>query len=158
MILGHIAIAGIAKRKFLAENFTFLLAASYGPDLVDKTLNLACGASGRGVGHSLLMLALLTAAGWLYCQRFRINKKLLYIGLILWSSHLITDLLELKIFLWPFLGPLPFYPNYTFMERLRNFYVLHTHPVQLYLEISFTMIAMILWICYSLRSRIRSPA
>ena len=47
MILGHLAIASIAKRKFLAENFIFLLAASYGPDLVDKGLNLACGTPGR---------------------------------------------------------------------------------------------------------------
>ena len=88
MILGHLAIASIAKRKFLAENFTFLLAASYGPDLVDKTLNLACGAPGRGVGHSLLMFALLTAAAWLFCQRFRINKQLI----VYWRNSLVIAL------------------------------------------------------------------
>jgi len=158
MILGHFAIASIAKRKFLAENFAFLLAASYGPDLVDKALNLAYGAPGRGVGHSLLMLALLTAVGWLYCQWVRINKQLLYIGLILWSSHLITDLLELKIFLWPFLGYLPPEPHYALMERLWNYYVIQTSHGQLFLEIAFIIIAMILWGFYALRSRIRSTA
>jgi hypothetical protein len=158
MILGHLAIASIAKRKFLEENFTFLLAASYGPDLVDKTLNLACGTPSRGLGHSLLMFILFTAAGWLYCQRFRINKQLLYISLILWLSHLITDLLELKIFFWPFSGPLPPYPHYTLMEKLWNFYVIHTHPGQFFLEISFIIIALILWIYYSLRNGVRSPA
>ena len=158
MILGHFAIASIAKRKFLAENFIFLLAASYGPDLVDKTLNLACGVSSRGVGHSLLMLALLTTAVWLFCQRFRINKQLFYMGVFLWLSHLITDLVELKIFLWPFLGPLPDDPTYSLIETLRNYYFIHKHPVQFSLEISLIIIAMTLWIYYALRSRLRSPA
>jgi hypothetical protein len=155
MILGHLAIAGIAKWKFLTENFTFLLVVSFGPDLVDKTLNLAFGAPGRGVGHSLLMFAPLTVAAWLFCQRFRINTQLLYIGLILWSSHLITDLLELDILLWPFLGTFSDDPDCTLVERLSNYYVIHAHPAQLWLEISFIMIAITLWILYSFRSRLR---
>jgi hypothetical protein len=152
MILGHLAIASIAKRKLLAENFIFLSVASYGPDLVDKTLNLTCGAPGRGVAHSLLMLVMLMSAGWLFGKRFRINKQLLYIGLILWLSHLITDMLELNILLWPFLGPFPDYPNYTFVERLFNYYIIHTYPAQLFLEISLTIVAITLWIFYSLRA------
>jgi hypothetical protein len=158
MILGHLAIAGIAKRKFLTENFTFLLVASFGPDLIDKTLNLAFKAPGRGVGHSFLMFALLAAAAWLFCQRFRVNKQLWYIGVMLWSSHLITDVLAFRILFWPFLGPFPNYPHYTFMERLWNYYVIHKHSLQLLLEISFIIIAITLWVSYSLRRRLRPAA
>lgn len=158
MILGHLAIASIAKRKFLAENFAFLLVVSYGPDLVDKTLNLACNVPTRGAGHSLLIFVLLIAAALLLCQRFRINTQLLYIGVILWSSHLITDLVEPEIFLWPFLGHLPVNHHHTLMEILRNYYLIRVYPVQFFLEISLIMIAMLLWIFYALRSRLRSPA
>lgn len=157
MILGHLAIAGIAKRKFSAENFLFLLAASFGPDLIDKSSALAFGAATRSMGHSLLMFALLTAAAWLFCQRFNLNQQLAGIGAILWLSHLTTDLLDLQTFFWPFLGPLPVGPQYTLMERLQNYYLLRLQPVQLSLEISLIIIAVILWAPASLRSRLRSP-
>jgi hypothetical protein len=156
MILGHLAIASIAKRRFWSENFIFLFAASFGPDLIDKTFNLAFGTPGRGVGHSLLTLALLTAAAWLCCQRFNLNKQFIYIGAILWLSHLTTDLLELKIFLWPLLGPFPVGPSCTLMERLGNYYLLHLNPLQLSIEIALIITAVILWIPYLLRSRLRS--
>jgi hypothetical protein len=158
MILGHLAIAGIAKRKFLAENSLFLLGASYGPDLVDKTLNLAFGAPGRGAGHSLVLFVLLAAAGWWFCQRSKITKQVFSLGIILWLSHLTTDLIELKTVLWPFFGRLPSAPSFTFLERLRNYYILHMYPVQLGLEILFLSIAMILWITYLVRRRLRSPS
>jgi membrane-bound metal-dependent hydrolase YbcI (DUF457 family) len=155
MILGHLAIASIAKRKFLAENFIFLCVASYGPDLIDKPLSLAFVVAGRGVGHSLLMFALVTAAAWLFCQRFGANKQLIYIGAVLWLSHLTADLVDLKTFLWPFLGPLPIPPSYSLMESLKNYYILRHHPIQLSVEILLIIIAMIWWMPYSLRSRLK---
>ena len=157
MILGHLAIASIARQKFLAENFIFLLAASFGPDLVDKSLGLAFDSASRSVGHSLLMFALLAAAAWLFCQRFNLNKQLVGIGAVLWLSHLTADFLDLKIFFWPFLGPLPDSAPYTLMERLRDYYLLRHNPVQLSLEISLIIIAVILWAPSSLRGRLRSP-
>jgi hypothetical protein len=156
MIFGHLAIAGLAKRKFLEENFIFLFAASFGPDLIDKTLTVAFDASGRGVGHSLLMFALVTAAAWLFCQRFKLNKQLVCIGAVLWLSHLTADLVDLRIFFWPFLGPFPVFPPFTLMERLRNYYLLHNNPVQLLVEILLIIIALLLWIPDSLWSRVRS--
>ena len=156
MIFGHLAIAGIAKRKFLEENFIFLFAASFGPDLVDKTLYVAFDAPGRGVGHSLLMFALVTAAAWLFCRIFKLNKQLVYIGAVLWLSHLTFDLVDLQIFFWPFLGPFPVLPSYTLMERLRNYYLFHNNPVQLSVEFLLIIIALLLWIPHSLWSRVRS--
>lgn len=155
MILGHLAIASIAKRKFLAENIIFLCAASFGPDLIDKPLSLACAVPGRWVGHSLLMFALVTAAAWLFCQRFGANKQLIYIGAVLWLSHLTADFVDLKIFLWPLLGPFPVSPPCTLLERFQNYYILRHHPIQLSLEILLIMIAVIWWMPYALRSRLR---
>jgi hypothetical protein len=155
MIVGHLAIASIAKRKFLAENFIFLVVASYGPDLVDKPASLVFQVSGRGAGHSLLLFALLAAAAWLYCQRFKVNKQLVWIGSVLWLSHLTVDVVDLKIFLWPFFGPFPVYPPYPYLQRLRDYYLLLHHPVQLAAEISLIIIAMALWSPYSLRTRLR---
>jgi LexA-binding, inner membrane-associated putative hydrolase len=158
MIFGHLAIAGIAKRKFLEENFIFLFAASFGPDLIDKTLYVAFDAPGRGVGHSLLIFALVTAAGWFYCQRFKLNKHLVYIGAVLWLSHLTADLVDLRIFFWPLLGPFPVFPPSTLMERLSSYYLLHNHPVQLAAEITLILIALLLWLPHSFWSRLRSLA
>lgn len=155
MILGHLAIASIAKRRYWSENFIFLVAASFGPDLIDKTLNLAFGAPGRGVGHSFLIVALLSAAGWLFCQRFNLNKQLFSIGAILWLSHLTTDLIDLEIFFWPLLGPFPIAPSDTLMEKLGNYYLLLLNPAQLSLEVSLMIIALILWIPSPLKSRLR---
>ncbi len=158
MIFGHLAIAGIAKRKFLAENFIFLFAASFGPDLIDKTLYVAFNAPGRGVGHSFLIFALVTAAAWLICRIFNLNKKLVYIGAVLWLSHLTADLVDLEIFFYPFLGPFPPHPHYTLMERLSNYYFLHDNLGQLSAEMVLIVTAMLLWLPQSLWSRLRSLA
>jgi hypothetical protein len=157
MILGHLAIASLAKRQFLAENFIFLLAASFGPDLIDKSMGVAFEAASRSVGHSLLMFALLAAAAWLLCQRFNLNKQLIGIGLILWLSHLTADLLDFQTLFWPLGGPLPVGPHYTLLEKLRNYYLLGQQPVQLSLEIALMIIAVILWAPAVLRSSPRPP-
>jgi len=41
------------------------------------------------------------------------------------------------------------------MERLQNYYILLQNPVQLSLEILLIIIAMIWWMPYSLRSRLK---
>ena len=156
MILGHLAIAGIAKRKFLAENFIFLFAASFGPDLVDKPLYVAFNAPGRGVGHSLVMFVVVTVIAWLFCQQFKLHKQLVYVGTVLWLSHLAADLVDLRIFFWPFLGPFPVLPSATLMERLSSYYLLHNYPVQLSVEISLIIIALLLWMPNSVWSRVRA--
>jgi hypothetical protein len=158
MIFGHLAIAAIAKRKFLEENFIFLFAASFGPDLLDKSFYVAFNAPARGVGHSLFMFALVTAAAWLYCRGFKLNKHLVYIGAILWLSRLTADLVDLRIFFWPLLGPFPFFPPSSLMERLTNYYLHHHHPVQLSVEISLIITALLLWLPHSFWSRLRSLA
>ena len=41
------------------------------------------------------------------------------------------------------------------MEKVQNYYILRHHPVQLSLEILLIIIAVIWWIPYSLRSRLK---
>jgi hypothetical protein len=158
MILGHLAVAGIAKRRFLEANFLFLVLASYGPDLIDKPAWLALNAASKSLGHSLLVLALIAAPAWCFRKQLHLNKQLFQVGVALWLSHLATDLVELKVLLWPFLGPSPEHPYFTFMERLRNYYLHHQSAVQLSIEISFIIIALVWWIPYFLRNRPKSPA
>jgi hypothetical protein len=158
MILGHLAAASIAKRRFPEVNFLFLVLASYGPDLIDKPAWLALDTASKSLGHSLLVLALIAVPPWFFRKRLKLNKQLFQIGAALWLSHLATDLVELKVLLWPFLGPCPEHPYFTLIEKLRNYYIHHQFAVQLSIEISFIIIAMILWIPSYLRNRPKSPA
>jgi hypothetical protein len=156
MILGHFAIAGITKRKFLSENFLFLWVASYGPDLIDKPASLVFNISGRGVGHSLLFFALLAVVTWCFCKRFNLNTQLVQIGGFLWLSHLAADFIDVQTFFWPMLGPFPDYPPSTLMERIIHYYILRDQVVQLSIEFSLIIIALILWLTYFSRQRIKS--
>jgi hypothetical protein len=158
MILGHLAVASIAKRRFLEENFLFLSVASYGPDLIDKPPWLALGAASKSLGHSLLIFALIAVLAWCFRKQLNLNKQRFQIGAALWLSHLATDLVELKVLFWPFLGPCPEHPYFTLMDKLRNYYLHHQSAVQLSIEISFISIALVLWIPYYLRNRPKSPA
>jgi hypothetical protein len=156
MIFGHLAFAGIAKRKFLAENFIFLAMASYGPDLLDKPASVVFGTPMRGLGHALLVFALLTWVAWFTCQRLKIPKRVLYIGAVLWLSHLATDLVDLEVLFWPFLGPFPPCDHYTLVEELRNYYILFHYPALVFLDLLSIAIALTLWIDYFLRNRSKS--
>ena len=92
----YLAIASIAKRKLLAENYSAFSVAAYGPDLVDKTLNLTYRNSGAGCGSFYFDVGHANDRGCL-ANGLELTNNFSYIGLILWSSHLITDLVQLKI-------------------------------------------------------------
>jgi hypothetical protein len=146
MVLGHLAIAGIVRRTFWQENFLFLFVASYGPDLIDKSLYFIFGYPSKGLGHSLLMFFLITTLAWFLRKRVNLNKTLLQIGVVLWASHLVADILYLQILFWPLLGPPPFEPSYSILERLWHYYILHDNVLQLSGEIFLILILLILWL------------
>lgn len=150
MIFGHLAVAAIAKRIFLRESFIFLLVASYGPDIIDKTAQVLFGFPRRGVGHSLLGWMAVTGIAWLLCRRFDNSMHLLYLGSALWLLHLAGDLPEPVLF-WPWVGPLPETPYYSLIEKLHLFYILRGYPFQFYLEVSCLVLATTIWIFYVIR-------
>ncbi len=107
---GHVAVAHLARRfLFPATGLPFLILASFGPDFVDKPAKFLFGASGHGVGHSLIfafgLAGLAMAAAW----GSRDGRRLVLVGLCAWLGHILCDAPILEAVLWPFLGPLP--PN-----------------------------------------------
>jgi membrane-bound metal-dependent hydrolase YbcI (DUF457 family) len=148
MIIGHLALAGIAKRRFMTENFIFLVIASYGPDLIDKTASMISSLPSRGFGHSLLCFIIVAGVAWFFCQKFRISKVVFYTCVVLWLSHLATDLVEPEILFWPLLGPLPLSQPWTLAEKLSNFYIYHLDLAQFIIDITSILIASVLWLYY----------
>jgi hypothetical protein len=155
MIFGHLAVAALAKRRLLGESFLFLMLASFGPDLLDKTAQALLGFPSRGLGHSLLVWVAITGSAWCFCRRFNYTLRLLYLGSALWLIHLATDLVEPKVLLWPWLGPLPESPSYSLIEKLYLFYILRSHQIQFYLDVSFIVFATAFWVLYAIRKRMK---
>jgi len=107
MVLGHLAVADLARRTVFRDgNFIFMAAAAYGPDLLDKTAR-AFGGFGRGPGHSLLVFCLLAGLAWPFCRGSAARRRLFLIGAALWLSHLACDWPVPEVLFWPFLGSLP---------------------------------------------------
>jgi len=147
MILGHFALASIAKQTcFQRENLLFLAAASVFPDLLDKPASMLLGVPGRGVGHSLLILLAVTLLMWILSSKLKINPKLLFAGIVMWVSHLATDLVNLGVLFWPFLGPLEPAPPFDFWNKIYQFYIVHSSPEDLWLEVFCITAALGLWI------------
>jgi hypothetical protein len=158
MIFGHLAMAALAKRKFLKESFIFLIVASYGPDIIDKPARVLFGFPNRGVGHTMLMWTVITGIVWFLCRRNGNAVRLLYLGSALWLLHLASDLVEPNMLFWPWLGPMPESDCSSLIENLYQFYILRIHHSQFYLDISCMVIATALWIFYVIRKRTRALA
>ncbi len=146
MVLGHFALASIAKQTcFRRENLIFLAAASVLPDLLDKPAAILLGEPGRGVGHSLVILIAITFAAWIFASKLEISPKYLLIGTVMWVSHLVTDLVSPEILLWPFLGPLQPAPPFDFWNKIYQFYIVGSSPEEFWLEAFCITVAVGLW-------------
>ena len=135
MILGHFAIAGIAKStRFHGESLFFLTLASLGPDLVDKSGYMFFGMPGRGISHSLIFFAGVTSICWIIWRLFKLKPDTLTAGVLMWGSHLIGDFVQLQVLFWPFLGPLEHGQKFYVTEKVRLFYIDQLYPDQFWLE------------------------
>ncbi len=143
MIFGHLAIVGIAKLTgFRQENLVIMTLASYGPDILDKPLNIFWGMPGRGVSHSLVAFAFIAMFACIYWLKINRNPRILTATATLWTSHLIGDLVEREVLFWPFAGPLRSTSRFHVTDRLFAYYVDLQRPYQLGLEI-VSMMAII---------------
>ncbi len=144
MILGHAALAVAGKRTvFRAVSLPVLLAATYGPDLIDKTGMLLLGTSSKGIGHTLLTyvaLAAMLALASLPRRRGRPGPLVLAV-LLLWLSHLVLDLTDGVIFFWPWLGPLPVTDPYDLSEGFLRFYSGHGNHLVLAFDVASMALA-----------------
>jgi membrane-bound metal-dependent hydrolase YbcI (DUF457 family) len=136
MIIGHLAVVGIAKLTFFErENLAVLAIASFGPDILDKPANILLGMPGRGMSHSLVVFAIVCILACIYWLKMTKNPRLLFAAIILWGSHLAGDFLQWRVLLWPFWGSLEPGPKFHFAEKLTSFYVEFRYPYQLWFEI-----------------------
>lgn len=135
MILGHLAIAGIAKRtRFHEESLLFLTLASLGPDLLDKPANILLGMPGRGMSHSLVFFATVISICLILWKRFNFKPDTLVAGVVMWASHLMGDFVQPEVLFWPFLGPLEPGSKFHVIDKLYLFYIDRLYPDQFWLE------------------------
>lgn len=111
MVLGHAAVTA-AGHRILASRWPGLLGiplgplvlGAYLPDMVDKSLSLLLGLSGRGYAHSLVMQTLVVGGLWLLLTRWRPQLLALALGS---GFHLLQDWVELRVLVAPLLGWVP---------------------------------------------------
>jgi hypothetical protein len=150
MILGHVALAGIAKRvRWERESLLFLATAALFPDFLDKPLNMLFLLPGRGIGHSLVVFLAVATTAWFLAPKIKIAQSTIVAGMVLWVTHLAGDLVAWKVLFWPFLGPLDPTPQFHFWEKICQFYVDRLYPEQFWLDmgcvVAFLCIQVVIW-------------
>ena len=140
----------LAGRRILAGRFSvlgpipvgLLLLGAYLPDIVDKSLSLLIGLSGRGYAHSLVVQ--LVAFGCLAAvlPRHRAGLAPVWLGAHL---HLAEDWVNPEVLLAPLLGPIP-WDIWDPMESVFGFY-LRGGPL-VWLEAA----AVLYWLCVGMRA------
>jgi membrane-bound metal-dependent hydrolase YbcI (DUF457 family) len=126
MVFGHLtftaAVHHAVRRRLwpaLPLPLAPLVVGAYLPDLVDKPIAIASGLSGRGYGHSIVVLAFVFALAWIVLRPQQWSFYALALGAVL---HLVQDWVKLKVLLAPLLGPIPEAPPYSFLQALLHFY------------------------------------
>lgn len=146
MILGHFALASVAKQTcFQKENWILLFAASIAPDLMDKPASLLLGLPGRGMGHSLFVLIIVAVITRAVYSRLKLSSDFLFAAVVMWLSHLAGDFVQPDVLFWPFLGSLESGSHFDFSEKLYDFYILRMHPEQFWLEIACIIATLGVW-------------
>jgi hypothetical protein len=141
MIIGHLAIAGIAKQTYFEkENFLFMSIAVFGPDFIDKPLHLLFRLPVHGVGHSLLFFTAVILIAWFSRTWLKFNSQTSVAGIVMWGTHLVGDFLKPQVLFWPFEGQWIASSKFHNIEGLWEFYVDRLFFAQFWLEIACVMI------------------
>jgi|WetSurMetagenome_2_1015567.scaffolds.fasta_scaffold962915_1 hypothetical protein len=147
MIIGHLAIACIAKQTwFEKENLLLLSLAAFGPDLVDKPANMLLGLPGRGISHSLIFFFAMIAIAFLLRTWLKFSSRTLIAGIAMWGTHLVGDFLQLQVLFWPFGGHWEPSSKFHVVEKLLHFYVDRLYFAQFWMEMAcvVTLFALLL--------------
>lgn len=156
MIIGHLAIAGIAKKTwFDSENLMLLTMASFGPDLIDKPAHLIFGFPGRGVSHSLVFFLFISVFSWLLRPFIGYSVKTMVAGLTMWGTHLIGDFLEFDILFWPLGAPYQAVSKFNLIEKLSQFYIDRHYFAQFWMEVICVAILALIMVSKMISSRYR---
>lgn len=136
MIIGHLAIAGIAKTTwFERENLLFLSLAALGPDVIDKPAHFLFGFPGRGVSHSLLFFIAVIIIAWSMRGWLGYSLRTVAAGLTMWATHLVTDFPEFHVLFWPLGGTSGIRPKVGLIEKMWQFYIDRYYFAQFWMEV-----------------------
>lgn len=126
-------------------NNVFLFAASYLPDIVDKTIAIVFSISGRGYFHSVTVMAVSYALAYKIISKVHPEfRQFVHLAALYYALHLIFDFLEPVVLFWPFLGQLPQSGHFSLLEHLYSYYILWKHPFVLSSEVIFFTILIII--------------
>lgn len=155
MLIGHIAVATIARQTIFQErNFFFLFVCSFIPDFIDKPAQLFLDLPGRGIGHSLIVFVAAGLALVALSTKLKGLRVVVLAGLCMWFAHLVGDFLEWHILLWPlYKVPIQPHPRFDLGEKLYQFYVARMWPEQFWLEMVCIIGALVVWALKSFRVR-----
>jgi len=159
MIVGHAALAFLARKTaFPSVSFPLLLAAAYGPDLIDKTGMRLFGTPSKDVGHTLLVFGALTAALllWHAARPSRARWLVLSAVALLWLSHLLLDLTGATVLCWPLLGPFPATEPYDLGDGFLSFYSDNGDHVVLALDLACIAAAVLVALASRWRKKPRA--
>lgn len=110
-----------------------LLAGAFLPDILDKPFSYAFNSPGRGISHSVFLVALVFYMLFRLLPKHRDTLIALLTGVAL---HLAEDMPYLHILLWPILGGWQFSHHYGFMESMRLYYLEFSMPGLLLAEVA----------------------
>ncbi|MCG6553646.1 MAG: metal-dependent hydrolase [Candidatus Magnetominusculus sp. LBB02] len=147
MIAGHIACSYVAQRllRLRPVNNAFLLAASYLPDIIDKTLSIVFSMPGRGFFHSFAVMFGLYGFSYMIVSKVRADyAPLVHLTALYYALHLIFDFPKLNILFWPFLGPINYEGHFSPIANIYSYYIGWRHPEQLISETAFFAILIII--------------
>jgi len=138
MIAGHITLTyalhqGLEDKIPAVKKLGLpaLLTGALLPDILDKPFSYAFDIPGRGVAHSIFVLAVLFYVLFRVLPRHRHIVTALLAGTAL---HLAEDAPFLQILFWPMLGEWKFLNHFGFVESLRIYYLEFHNPVMLLME------------------------
>jgi hypothetical protein len=138
MILGHAAVSYIVFTRLLRVrlNLLFIVVATYLPDFFDKTLNKMLNMPSRGYFHSFsAMLLIYTAAIAVTYAIKPLGRKYAHAGLLFYFLHIVGDLTEPGVFLWPLTGPISYIAHFNIFGIIYEFYILRLWPVLFWLDV-----------------------
>ncbi len=136
MILGHLT-ATYALREPLKQQFPVflpLLPLLFGallPDIIDKPLAMLFGLPGRGLAHSLVIMAPLSL---LLIRLFSSKRKIMmtvFAGALL---HIAEDFASPVFIFWPLLGSWPEVEHLGLWMKIYSYYILLSQPLTVAVE------------------------
>lgn len=138
MLFGHLtvtySIAQPLKNRLPGFKSAWpLVLGAYLPDLMDKPLFVLAGVASRGFGHSAVIMSLVF---YLLIRGFPVYRNFLFTLAAGTALHMLQDLAEPVIILWPLYGPWPDELSSSILVYAKKYFSGNANPTLLYIELA----------------------